>query len=121
MVVFARESTACPTPSDQLLSLLLLFTHHPPSTTTPHLPPRNHNHPRGVLGAAGLAGVSSSTGPDATPTSAGAVGGGGGASSSHHRCLVLDASYRPINTVSWFKAVMMDVGGKVRAHPLLLL
>ncbi|KAI8465124.1 MAG: hypothetical protein J3K34DRAFT_461561 [Monoraphidium minutum] len=55
--------------------------------------------PAGVLGAAGLAGVSGEGAPRS--------------SQSHHRCLVLDAAYRPINTISWFRAVMMDVGGKV--------
>lgn len=32
---------------------------------------------------------------------------------SKHRALVLDSSYRPINTVNWFKAVCMDMAGKV--------
>ncbi|GBF95382.1 hypothetical protein Rsub_07810 [Raphidocelis subcapitata] len=58
----------------------------------------------GVLGAAGLAGVA---------VAGGAPQDGTAPRGNPHRCLVLDASYRPINTVSWFKAVMMDIGGKV--------
>lgn len=32
---------------------------------------------------------------------------------SKHRALVLDNAYRPINTVNWFKALMMEEAGKV--------
>lgn len=32
---------------------------------------------------------------------------------SRHRALVLDCAYRPINVITWAKAVMMDWARKV--------
>ncbi|KAF8059165.1 PGM2 [Scenedesmus sp. PABB004] len=40
-------------------------------------------------------------------------GAPGAGRSSAYRCLVLDSRYLPVNVVSWFRAVVMDEGGKV--------
>jgi len=58
-------------------------------------------------------------GDDDDPLRAAASGASGGAASSgaaragNYRCLVLDAAYRPVNVVSWFRAVIMAEHGKV--------
>ena len=36
-----------------------------------------------------------------------------GAKVHAHRALVVDSAYRPVNVISWSKAVMMDVAEKV--------
>ncbi len=39
-----------------------------------------------------------------------------GAKVHSHRALVVDSAYRPVNVISWSKAVMMDVAEKVQTQ-----
>eukprot|EP00197_Chlamydomonas_leiostraca_P007221 CAMPEP_0202865676 /NCGR_PEP_ID=MMETSP1391-20130828/6291_1 /ASSEMBLY_ACC=CAM_ASM_000867 /TAXON_ID=1034604 /ORGANISM="Chlamydomonas leiostraca, Strain SAG 11-49" /LENGTH=345 /DNA_ID=CAMNT_0049545541 /DNA_START=225 /DNA_END=1263 /DNA_ORIENTATION=+ len=71
-----------------------------------------------VVGGDGASGGSMSEGEGAEAVAnnilpTGGLGGGMMAGVlSRHRALVLDSAYRPINVVSWAKAVMMDVSEK---------